>query len=139
MSVFNKLLLSVWLGLLSTAVSATVLKVTLKGINKQQGTVAVKVVDSPEAYAGQADPVATQQLQPAGASLELHFDVPAGRYAVMVMHDENDNGKLDSNALGIPTEAYGFSNNVRVMRKPTFDETAFELGEAGADLQIDMN
>ena len=35
-----------------------------------------------------------------------------GRYAIILFHDENGNGKLDKNALGVPTEPYGFSNNV---------------------------
>jgi uncharacterized protein (DUF2141 family) len=34
-----------------------------------------------------------------------------GEYAVKVFHDENRNGKIDTNFLGIPTEDYGFSNN----------------------------
>jgi uncharacterized protein (DUF2141 family) len=34
-----------------------------------------------------------------------------GTYAVAMFHDENNNGHLDENALGIPTEGYGFSNN----------------------------
>jgi uncharacterized protein (DUF2141 family) len=36
-----------------------------------------------------------------------------GQYAIILFHDENGNGKLDRNALGVPTEPYGFSNNVR--------------------------
>ena len=35
-----------------------------------------------------------------------------GEYAVKVFHDENRNGKLDTDFLGIPDEDYGFSNNV---------------------------
>jgi len=35
---------------------------------------------------------------------------PPGRYAVNGFHDQNDNGKLDTNALGVPTEGYGFGN-----------------------------
>lgn len=34
-----------------------------------------------------------------------------GIYAIRVFHDENSNGQLDSNILGIPTEDYGYSNN----------------------------
>src|SRR5690554_3491154 len=39
--------------------------------------------------------------------------IPEGVYAVSVFHDENDNGKLDSNFLGIPTEDYACSNDAR--------------------------
>jgi hypothetical protein len=31
----------------------------------------------------------------------------------MAFHDENGNGRLDKNFLGVPTEPYGFSNDVQ--------------------------
>ena len=54
--------------------------------------------------------------------------LPNGVYAVAVIHDENQNKKIDKNFLGIPTEGYGFSNNHRFMlRGATFKESQFEL------------
>ncbi|HUB17127.1 MAG TPA: DUF2141 domain-containing protein [Acidobacteriaceae bacterium] len=46
---------------------------------------------------------------------QLTFQVPPGRYAAVVIHDENSNMKLDRNFLGIPQEGFGFSNNPRVL------------------------
>jgi len=43
------------------------------------------------------------------------FQVPPGRYAIVVIHDENENQKLDRNFFGIPKEGFGFSNNPRVI------------------------
>jgi hypothetical protein len=40
-------------------------------------------------------------------------NVQPGRYAAIAFHDENGNGKPDKNFLGVPTEPYGFSNNVQ--------------------------
>ena len=54
----------------------------------------------------------------------------------MITHDENGNGKLDTNVVGMPLEGYGFSNNPQVMRKPTWDEARFEIGTA--DVAIDV-
>ncbi|MND09814.1 hypothetical protein D3C83_334330 [compost metagenome] len=54
------------------------------------------------------------------------------------MHDENDNGSLDANVLGMPTEGYGFSQNPRVMRKATFEEARFELGAEGGEIVIEL-
>jgi uncharacterized protein (DUF2141 family) len=54
--------------------------------------------------------------------------VPAGRYAVAVVHDENGNQKLDNNLLGVPTEGYGVSNNkTYAMSAPRWDESRFDL------------
>ena len=38
-------------------------------------------------------------------------DLPYGKYAVLIHHDENGNGKLDTNRIGLPREGVGLSNN----------------------------
>jgi uncharacterized protein (DUF2141 family) len=53
-------------------------------------------------------------------------DVEAGEYAIAIFQDENRNGELDSNFIGIPKEPYGFSNNLEKMRPPSFEEASFE-------------
>ncbi|MCA9546250.1 MAG: DUF2141 domain-containing protein, partial [Myxococcales bacterium] len=43
--------------------------------------------------------------------VEVYFeDLPPGRYAVTVLHDEDDDGELSTNVLGIPTDGLGMSN-----------------------------
>jgi uncharacterized protein (DUF2141 family) len=56
----------------------------------------------------------------------LFENVPPGIYAIALFLDENDNGKIDTNFIGIPREKYGFSNNVYpLMRAATFKESSF--------------
>ena len=51
-------------------------------------------------------------------------------YAVAVYHDENNNGVLDKNFIGAPTEAYGFSRNARgTFYSPSFEEAKIDLKE----------
>jgi uncharacterized protein (DUF2141 family) len=53
-------------------------------------------------------------------------DVVAGTYAIACFHDENNNGKLDANLLGIPTEGVGVSNDAKgFMGPPKFKDAAF--------------
>ncbi len=52
--------------------------------------------------------------------------VPAGRYSVAVFHDENANGRVDTNWLGLPAEGFGFSR-ITPFRVPSFGETSFDL------------
>lgn len=56
-------------------------------------------------------------------------DVPAGDYAIKLYQDENNNGRLDVNVLGIPKEGYGFSNNGGAMGQPAFKEAKFTVRE----------
>ena len=55
--------------------------------------------------------------------------VPPGTYAVAVLHDENLNGKVDTNLFGAPTEGYGVSNNkTYALSDPKWDESKFVVG-----------
>lgn len=65
-------------------------------------------------------------------------DLPDGTYAVSVSHDLNGNRRTDTNFLGIPTEAWGVSNNARpTMRAPRFDEAAFKVA-GGQSVTLDV-
>jgi uncharacterized protein (DUF2141 family) len=69
------------------------------------------------------------------ASVDITFpNAPAGTYAVSCFHDLNNNGKLDKNMLGVPTEPYGFSNQARpTFRAPSWDEARVRV-DAGKAL-----
>lgn len=65
------------------------------------------------------------------------FTAQPGTFAITLMHDENENGVMDTNFLGIPIERYGFSKNPRpFLRAPTFKEAAFEVGTAPVNLDV---
>src|SRR5579871_3890296 len=66
--------------------------------------------------------------------------VPAGVYAVSVFHDENLNGRLDTNWLGIPREGVGASNNPKPrMGPPKFAAAEFQDSGASMDVEIIMH
>lgn len=115
------------------------LAVTLGDVRAGTGVIMVALVDSAAAYDGKAKPVRTAGVPASGETATFTFDgLEPGRYAVMVIHDENGNGRLDSNAMGMPLEGYGFSNNPPVMRKPTWEEASFELGADGTAISIEL-
>ncbi len=65
-------------------------------------------------------------------------DLADGDYAVSVLHDMNGNKKTDTNFLGVPTEAWGVSNNARPsFRPPRFDEAVFKIRD-GKNLTIEI-
>jgi len=67
------------------------------------------------------------------ASKVVFSNIPSGTYAVAVYHDKNNNNVLDKNYLGIPTEAYGFSNNARrTFSAPSFSEAAVVVNNSKA-------
>ena len=123
--------------LFAAVVQAGELTVTITDIREAQGSLMVAVVNSDAGWNNQEKPVAAQKVAAGKGEMMLKFaDLPAGRYAVQVMHDQNDNGKLDTNFLGIPSEGYGFSNNPNVMRRAHFDEARFEMGPQNTSITI---
>jgi uncharacterized protein (DUF2141 family) len=61
----------------------------------------------------------------------------AGRYAVAVFHDENDNGEFDQIFFGLPVEDFGFSNGaVAFFGPPRFDNAAVSVPPEGMKVTI---
>lgn len=118
---------------------AAELVVKVSDVRAPKGRLLMAVFDSAEAWDGKAEAVARQARDATSTEVDFHFPgLAAGRYAVSVMHDENGNGKLDSNFIGMPTEGYGFSNDPQVMRKATFDEAAFAVGADDATIELHL-
>lgn len=75
-------------------------------------------------------------MEPAKAGeVTLTFEnVEPGTYAIMVMHDANDNKQMDMEPNGMPKENYGTSGEMNMYGPPTFDGAKFEV--AGEDQEI---
>ena len=115
--------------------SAADLVVRIEGVRSADGDVRVAVhrradgVDFPDS-AG----IVKAVMRPAGKAGDLVFaGLPPGDYAVAAFHDEDRDGDLNTNLLGMPTEGYGFSNEARGMfGPPGFDAAAFTI-KSGED------
>ena len=65
-------------------------------------------------------------------------DLPKGEYAITMYHDENSDNECNRNFMGIPKEAYGFSNNIKPkFGPPKFKDCKFTLSDSET-LQIKM-
>lgn len=118
--------------------AAADLVIDLSGLRVDSGHVQVALVDSAAGWNSQAAPLRATRIAAADASRIVFEGLAPGSYGVLAMHDENDNGRLDTNLLGMPIEGYGFSNNPRTMRKPTWDEGRFELGADGTTIAVEL-
>jgi uncharacterized protein (DUF2141 family) len=64
-----------------------------------------------------------------GVATVTFTDVPAGDYAVLVLHDKNGNGIMDFEPNGMPKESYGISNNPMSYGQPTWQEAKITITE----------
>ncbi|RPE80146.1 DUF2141 domain-containing protein [Vulcaniibacterium tengchongense] len=132
-------LASVLLAAAAADAAAADLTVHLRGVRRPAGTVRLLLVDSPAGWANAAAPVAARAVPADGEPVTVVFTgLKPGAYALMAMHDEDDDGRLDTNLAGLPTEGYGFSNDPPSQGKPAFEQARFELGEAGAGIDISL-
>lgn len=118
-----------------------VIEITITGIATTGGTLRAAVFGNAKSFEKKQHFIAEEVIPVTSASeVRLAFpDLPPGRYAIAVFHDLNDNGILDTNALGIPTEPYGFSNNPAAKwSAPKFEEAAVDLSRARLILPVNV-
>jgi uncharacterized protein (DUF2141 family) len=83
--------------------------------------------------------IATAQVTLSGKQVQIVFDVPYGEYAFSLLHDENGNGKMDTNMLGIPKEGYAASNNAKnSLGAPKYPDAKFKLDKPEIRQQVQM-
>ncbi len=117
--------------------------VKILNIRNRNGTVDCALFDSPEGfprdYLLSAQNVMVIKVRYTEARCDFEA-IPPGTYALAVIHDENSNGKLDTNWLGIPTEGYAFSNDAKaVFGTPSFDAASFPYDGQTLDMTISLH
>ena len=100
------------------------------GLRNAHGVVRACMTGEVAHFPNCANPAASYNVVgDAAGSVTLTFhDVKPGRYAIALLHDENDNGKADRAMMMIPTEGFGFSRDAKVrFGPPRFGDAAFEV------------
>lgn len=117
--------------------------VEIPNIKNSTGTVACALFESPVGFPNEFLHSATNiiMIKIRDAQARCSFlDVPPGTYALAVIHDENRDGKLNTNFLGVPTEGYGFSSGAEaVMSAPSFEAASFSYEGQNLELTIKLN
>jgi uncharacterized protein (DUF2141 family) len=116
------------------------LHITIAGI-KSKGTIYIAIYDKAACFAN-PHKAYRKLVSPANApSLTTTAEnLPTGTYAIAVYQDLNDNKKIDKNILGIPTEPFAFSNNVRpVVSAPTFQQCRILVDKPEQSITIGLH
>jgi uncharacterized protein (DUF2141 family) len=105
------------------------LSITFKNIKPAEGQLMVALCNSAENFEQRVNPYKDKLVPVTGSSVTVTFTgLPAGEYGVKTIHDKNSNTKMDTNLVGIPTEGFGFSNDVMgSMGPPKFKAAKFSV------------
>jgi uncharacterized protein (DUF2141 family) len=119
------------------------INVKIKNISNSTGVVACAIFESAEGFPDKfmkfASKIMITQIEGEDASFEFS-DILPGKYAIAVIHDENYNGKLDSNFFGIPKEGYGFSSGAEVtLSAPSFSDAVFLYDGGVLEMSISLS
>ncbi|WUR13315.1 DUF2141 domain-containing protein [[Empedobacter] haloabium] len=112
--------------------------VGIEGLKNANGQVLVAVFDRAADFLKQPVRVAAVTAQQGKVRVSI-AGLPAGDYALSVFQDENGNGKLDKNVIGMPVEPYGFSNDAAgSFGPPSFLDAVVHLADTGGSATITL-
>lgn len=117
--------------------------VKILDIRNSTGSAACALFESSEGFPNKFLRYATNiaMIKIRNTEARCHFlNIPPGTYALAVIHDENMDGELATNWLGVPKEGYGFSNDAKAMMSaPSFEDASFPYEGKTLDMTITLN
>jgi uncharacterized protein (DUF2141 family) len=127
--------------LFATAAFAQTQAVTIEvtGVAEAKGFILVSAFDKAEGWLKRPVQFARVEAKVGAISVTVP-DLAEGEYAFSVIHDVNANNKLDSNAIGIPTEPYGFSNDAAgTFGPPKYEDARVKVGKGATKFSVKLN
>ncbi len=114
------------------------ISVEVSHIESDKGTLLIALFDSEKNFLKSS--MKLEKVKATVGKIKVSFeDVPAGTYTVSIIHDENENGDLDTNFMGIPNEPYGISmEGKNRFGPPSYDKAKFEVTDKDVNLTISL-
>ena len=114
------------------------LSVTVENINQQKGSIRVGLFNNEDDFLKKT--LFGKVVKANGKQVTVVFEnLKAGDYAISVIHDENENGELDSNTFGIPKEGFAFGNNAMgTFGPPSFEKAKIHLENKNAEQVVKL-
>lgn len=114
------------------------LKVTVKNIKESKGSIRVGLFTNEKDFLKKA--TIGKVVKATGAEITVIFEnLAPGDYGLSVIHDENENGELDTNMLGIPKEGFAFGNNAMgTFGPPDFEKAKVKIEDKAIQQAISL-
>lgn len=119
---------------------ALLLKVHITNIPTADGLLLLTLSDSETSFLDDSKAV-YRVILPVDRLTEegIWLHLPAGSYAVAIVHDLNANHAFDRNFLGVPVEPFGFSNNPSIFfGPPSWEDAKLVIEAAVTEITIKL-
>jgi uncharacterized protein (DUF2141 family) len=126
---------------LSTPQSAYRLELIIQNPKSNNGTIQVLIFNAEAGFPDEPKKAFKAFSLPiSNLSAKKTIDnLPPGKYAVSVFHDEDGDGKMQKNGVGIPVDRFGFSNNPTLFfGPPSFSKSAFTIKNTPTKVTINL-
>lgn len=128
--------------LFSFQLSSQTVEVCVKNIRNTKGQLCVALFKNDSDFVAEIPFWENKYCKSVIKDKMCRFIIPVlpGRYGLSVLDDENYDGKMNYNIIGLPTEGFGFSNYLhKGMRKPKFKYFSFDVGSSQKIMiEVDM-
>lgn len=141
MNILFFMLVTILSSLSTSAQGRSDLRVEVEGLRNQKGKISITVFNSPEGFPEDIDRAYRWKTLDLSEEKPVFTfeDLPAGEYAYAILHDEDGDGEMKKNLLGIPREGFGFSNNYQPrIKNPSFQDASFSLNGGSKTHQIEI-
>ena len=113
--------------------------IIITSVQHGDGYIDVKIYDSKESFLKEDLAIETiRKKSTKGTTVVPLSKVHEGKIAIVVYHDEDNNGKLKTGLFWRPKEGYAFSNNYKPKNPPKFSKASIELIH-GKPVEIELN
>ncbi len=115
--------------------SGTTVTVTIDNVKNDNGKVSFALHTKDTFMKGKG--IMNMETEIKDGKVTIIFEnLEPGEYAIMALHDENENNKMDFRENGMPLESYGTSNNVMAFGPPQYEDAKFKVEATDLNLSI---
>ena len=117
--------------------NAANLTVTVEQVRNSNGEIRFSIFNVPSQFP-QGNELDSKDVPAQLGFVTVQFyNLVLGAYAIAIHHDENSDGEMNTNFIGLPKEGYGFSNNAKVnFAAPAFEAAAFNLDVGDKSIRL---
>lgn len=106
------------------------LTASITGFNSDNGKAYISIYNSKDSWLTKIYKGHTKEIVDNTVTV-IFEDLPTGEYAISLYHDENDNGEMDANWMGIPSEDYACSRGAKgFMGPPKWKNAVLQISES---------
>ena len=123
--------------LISMPSIAANLTVTVEMVRNSKGAIRLSIFNVPSQFP-EGDELDSKDVPAQLGLVTVQFyNLTPGAYAIAIHHDENSDGDMNTNFIGLPKEGYGFSNNAKVnFSPPVFEAAAFNMDVGDKSIRL---